>query len=187
MNIMVSSRLSFFKLSLCLALTLCSTRCIARAPYQGCLVEEIGLKQCSKQDEGSIETCCIALNAVIREGFDCFCSLFTYSEPLLRNGFSLLSSNCYVSIPPLALCQDRALPVVFPPITPDDSELSAALGGANSANVGVLQNSMADQNSAKKLNAFGKPSDETSDGEDKPTELLYNVVFLFLLLKVLCY
>lgn len=107
MNIMVSSHLSFFKLPLCLALMLYSTRCMAKVLSQGCHVEEIGLKECSKQDEGSIETCCIALNAVIREGFDCFCSLFTSSDLLLGNGFSLLSSNCYVSIPPLALCRGK--------------------------------------------------------------------------------
>ncbi|XP_056175377.1 uncharacterized protein LOC130140314 [Syzygium oleosum] len=183
MNIMVSSCLSFFKLPFCLALILYSTQ----APSQGCHVEKIGLKQCSKQDEGSIETCCIALNAVIREGFDCFCSLFTSSEPLPGNGFSLLSSNCYLSIPPLALCQDGAPAVVFPPIMPNDGELASALGGANSANVTLHRDSTANQNGAEKLDAFGDPSDETSDGEDKPTELLYNVLCLFLLFKVLCY
>ncbi|KAF8038033.1 hypothetical protein BT93_B0785 [Corymbia citriodora subsp. variegata] len=147
-----------------------------------CHVEEIGLKQCLKQEEGSIETCCIALNAVIREGFDCFCSLFTSSEPLLGDGFSLLSSNCYVSIPPLALCRDHAMPVMFPPITLDNSELSPAFGEANSANVTQHRNSTANQISAEKFDAFGEPIDETSDGkEDKPTELLYNLLFLFLL------
>ncbi|KAI6683650.1 hypothetical protein NL676_029563 [Syzygium grande] len=125
-----------------------------QAPSQGCHVEKIGLKQCSKQDEGSIETCCIALNAVIREGFDCFCSLFTSSEPLLGNGFSLLSSNCYLSIPPLALCQDGALAVVFPPIMPKDGELSSALGGPDSANVTLHRDSAANQNEKSEAGQF---------------------------------
>ncbi|KAL3749103.1 hypothetical protein ACJRO7_010230 [Eucalyptus globulus] len=182
---MVSSCLSFLKLPLCLALMLCSTQCIA--PSQGCHVEEISLTQCLKQDEGSIETCCIALNAVIREGFDCFCSLFKSSEPLHGNAFLLLSSNCYVSIPPLALCQDRALPAVFPPITPNIGEQPPASGEANSANVTLCRNSTADQNSAEKFDAFEEPSGETSDGEDKPAELLHNALFLLLLFTVLCY
>lgn len=82
---------------------------------------------------------------------------------------------------------DGALAVVFPPIMPKDGELSSALGGPDSANVTLHRDSAANQNVAEKLNAFGEPSDETSDGEDKPTELLYNVLCLFLLFKVLCY
>ncbi|KAM7280389.1 hypothetical protein ACFE04_007523 [Oxalis oulophora] len=91
--------------------------------FDGCSIEEIEIKKCLHQGEGTffIDPCCKALNQAIEVGFHCLCSLVASCVHLPSYPISLELTNCQISAPPLAFCHKLpAVPVMFPPMRPKE-------------------------------------------------------------------
>ncbi|KAF7151955.1 hypothetical protein RHSIM_Rhsim02G0026900 [Rhododendron simsii] len=114
---------------------------MVKTQMAGCSLQSLGLEQCLNQGKNSIsidQSCCIVLNQAVQAGFHCLCLLLASHNPPLSTPLAFpLSSNCFISAPPLTQCQGMLqstlennicvhglclyialVPVLQPPVTP---------------------------------------------------------------------
>ncbi|XP_058193335.1 uncharacterized protein LOC131310363 [Rhododendron vialii] len=96
---------------------------MVKTQMAGCSLLGLGLEQCLNQGKNSIsisidQSCCIVLNQAVQAAFHCLCLLLASHNPPLRTPLVFpLSSNCFISAPPLTQCQ-ALVPVLRPPVPP---------------------------------------------------------------------
>ncbi|KAG5560177.1 hypothetical protein RHGRI_003458 [Rhododendron griersonianum] len=85
---------------------------MAKTQMAGCSFQGLGLEQCLNQGKNSIsidQSCCIVLNQAVQAGFHCLCLLLASHNPPLSTPLVFpLSSNCFISAPPLTQCQGKS-------------------------------------------------------------------------------
>ncbi|KAF7806875.1 Large tegument protein like [Senna tora] len=148
-----------------------------------CSLLNIDLNKCLNQSNDSIhieDSCCKGLNQIVQAGLNCLCSFLRSSSSL--DLFSLTPlplpfSNCFISLPPLSLCQALGpVTVLLPPDSPKEEQINQS----SPPNVVVVpvsppppqevvvpsSNLTMDRNSSSVSNA--KVDEEDEDGDDGP-------------------